>query len=694
MDWAYEESARQSGDQICGHMIRNIPRIVSVVESLELENIDSDRFTCCECLHALPYEGMDIHCQSLQHCCFYHGSPVETLCWKCHQRADLLKILEYDDQLLLQSSPNVQSESLPFQLNSQSIHGHNTQNTCGHPCQSTNRIVIHSEHAEEEVDDGVMDENRQSMSEEGESDSSSDSDDQRLQSMIHHQKPFHDEPSITFSELVCGLKEGRFRRIVCLTGAGVSCASGIPDFRSPNGLYSTLTNHRMPHLSDPSIVFDLHLFFQYPVPFWIISQAIFYDSSSEYHPTLVHFFLSLLARKQMLQRLYTQNIDGLDRKAGVPVELLVEGHGTSEAAHCTHCRQEFSISKIKELLDHRTVPICNMCSELIKPDIVFFHEGLPKLFYDRITTDQPVADLFIVIGTSLQVAPMNMLPFLFPPGVPRILLNNELVGSVFKKPGRNHLSLIDDCQQSVLRLVHLCGWDDEFFSMMDEYKQAHQITQFPWESILLVPTIPVLETEQFYKAKESDKLKQRERQYIYEHHSSSEESMVLRESDSSSESSNGRHGYSSSPSQSENMDSCSSCSCSSDDSRSLEDTSTPINDCNMGSIVDSTEGAVECSNMSNDDSSITENDRDISSGSDLDEESDHQSLGERLASNFFVNISDEYLKNEVDEKDDSSEHVVISSNGQSLELNGTNSRAYKEMIKWKFEWPDEKCEDV
>ncbi|CBK19798.2 uncharacterized protein [Blastocystis hominis] len=130
-------------------------------------------------------------------------------------------------------------------------------------------------------------------------------------------------------------------------------------------------------------------------------------SDQKYHPTPCHFMLSLLKDRGILRRIYTQNIDGLERDAGLEPPLLVEGHGTSRECACFHCGQEFRSDLPQRSVDSRTVPFCPSCGGPIKPKIVFFHEHLPSVLYSCFREDMPVADLLIVIGSSLRVYPIG-----------------------------------------------------------------------------------------------------------------------------------------------------------------------------------------------------------------------------------------------------------------------------------------------
>ena len=126
---------------------------------------------------------------------------------------------------------------------------------------------------------------------------------------------------------------------------------------------------------------------------------------------IVYWAVKHLSDKGLLLRHYTQNIDGLERKAGVPEDELIEAHGSFSRAHCisSSCRKEYSQSWMMEMVGNDTIPTCSECNNLVKPDIVFFGESLPQRFHDCVSTDFGRCDLVIVMGTSLKVQPFASL---------------------------------------------------------------------------------------------------------------------------------------------------------------------------------------------------------------------------------------------------------------------------------------------
>ncbi|KAI9892720.1 MAG: Sir2 histone deacetylase Hst2 [Vezdaea aestivalis] len=251
------------------------------------------------------------------------------------------------------------------------------------------------------------------------------------------------------------ISSGAVKNIVVMLGAGVSTASGIPDFRSPDsGLYSQLARLDLPH---PEAVFDLSFFRTRPQPFYTLARELYPGS---FTPSYTHAFIASLARRGLLYRCFTQNIDCLERLAGVPPELIVEAHGSFKAQRCIDCGVAYPDELMKRHVRDGEVPICQEegCEGFVKPDIVFFGEALPEAFFEA--REAPTqADLCLVLGTSLSVQPFASLPAMCGEKCPRVLVNKERVGRL---GGRvDDVLVLGDCDEGVRELVELLGWEDE-----------------------------------------------------------------------------------------------------------------------------------------------------------------------------------------------------------------------------------------
>ncbi|KAJ2768345.1 NAD-dependent protein deacetylase sirtuin-2 [Coemansia nantahalensis] len=272
------------------------------------------------------------------------------------------------------------------------------------------------------------------------------------------------------------IQSGMAKRIIVMAGAGISTAAGIPDFRSPgSGLYANLQKYTLPY---PEAIFTLDYFRKKPKPFYVLAKELY---PGQFAPTASHFFVKLLAQRGLLLRHYTQNIDCLERAAGVESSLIVEAHGSFHQAHCigSGCGKEFPQDWIRERIFSDQTPRCDRCSSLVKPDITFFGEGLPARFFDMIGGDFAACDMLTVMGTSLQVQPFASLVGDVGPSVPRLLINRERVGEGAGHPrgfdfdgrrgaGAVHRDalVLGDCDDACRLLADKLGWAEELAGLV------------------------------------------------------------------------------------------------------------------------------------------------------------------------------------------------------------------------------------
>lgn len=249
------------------------------------------------------------------------------------------------------------------------------------------------------------------------------------------------------------IKSGAADKIVVMTGAGISTSAGIPDFRSPEtGLYANLARLDLPYAE---AVFDISYFREKPEPFYTLAHELY---PGKYRPTVTHSFLKLLHDKGLLLKLFTQNIDCLEREAGVPDDKIIEAHGSFARQSCIECRAPYAEEEMKKHIDEKTIPRCHECQGLVKPEIVFFGEQLPAEFFQARGLPAE-ANLAIVIGTSLTVQPFASLPGLVQDDTPRILLNKELVGGLGSRP--DDVVILGACDDGVRQLCDALGWREE-----------------------------------------------------------------------------------------------------------------------------------------------------------------------------------------------------------------------------------------
>lgn len=206
------------------------------------------------------------------------------------------------------------------------------------------------------------------------------------------------------------------RRVVALTGAGVSTRSGIPDFRSrDSGLWTKY---------DPMTVASLSSFRYHPKDFFRWVRPLV-KTMIDAEPNPAHTALAKLEQAGFLHGIITQNIDDLHRKAGS--ERIYEIHGHLREATCTSCYQKQNATNLIEVFSRTgALPYCDHCGGLLKPDIILFGEQLPATIICEAKALIDEADLIVVVGSSLEVMPAASMPIpALNAGAKLIILNNE-----------------------------------------------------------------------------------------------------------------------------------------------------------------------------------------------------------------------------------------------------------------------------
>ena len=209
------------------------------------------------------------------------------------------------------------------------------------------------------------------------------------------------------------------RRVVVLTGAGISTDSGIPDFRGPQGVWtknpkaermSTLSHY----LNDPEVR-ELSWQSRLDNPAW-------HAQPNDGHRALVE-----LERSGRLHTLVTQNIDELHQRAGSSPELVVEVHGTMRRALCWSCRRERPMEEFLERVRAgERDPRCVECGGIVKSATISFGQSLIEADINRAMEAATVADVLLCVGSTLSVGPVNqMVPLAYRSGAAIVILNGE-----------------------------------------------------------------------------------------------------------------------------------------------------------------------------------------------------------------------------------------------------------------------------
>jgi len=199
------------------------------------------------------------------------------------------------------------------------------------------------------------------------------------------------------------------RKIVALTGAGISTESGIPDFRSPGSTWQ-----KNPPVSYPDFTSKPEARRQY----WATRRGLLAQVQAA-HPNPAHLALAELERRQVLLGLVTQNFDGLHLDAGHDPARVVEIHGTSREAACTLCGARSPMVEIQRRIDEgESDPQCQLCGGYMKSATILFGQHIPTEVLERSRELAMNCDLFLVVGSSLRVSPAAHLP--------RLALKNEV----------------------------------------------------------------------------------------------------------------------------------------------------------------------------------------------------------------------------------------------------------------------------
>lgn len=209
------------------------------------------------------------------------------------------------------------------------------------------------------------------------------------------------------------------RRIVVLTGAGISTDSGIPDFRGPQGVWTrNPAAERLATIQDYLADPDLRR------AAW---QNRLQSPTWHAQPNRGHRAIVTLEKRSLLHALVTQNVDELHQRAGNSSELVIEIHGTMRRAMCWSCGTRYPMTEVLERVrDGDLDPACTRCGGILKSDTISFGQALVPEVIDRAMQVAAEADLLLAIGSTLQVYPAaNMVPVARQAGARIVIMNAE-----------------------------------------------------------------------------------------------------------------------------------------------------------------------------------------------------------------------------------------------------------------------------
>lgn len=182
---------------------------------------------------------------------------------------------------------------------------------------------------------------------------------------------------------------------IAFTGAGISVESGIPPFRGEHGLWNKY---------DPKVL-DIEYYLENEAKCWLTIREIFYDFFSGAKPNKAHLVLAEMEKLNLLYSIITQNIDNLHQQAGSKV--IYEFHGNAKKLKCLKCGKIYHASQIDF---NKLPPVCENDGTILKPDFIFFGEGIPREAYSSSFADAEKAEVCIIVGSTGEVVPASYVP--------------------------------------------------------------------------------------------------------------------------------------------------------------------------------------------------------------------------------------------------------------------------------------------
>ena len=210
------------------------------------------------------------------------------------------------------------------------------------------------------------------------------------------------------------------RRAVVFTGAGISTESGIPDYRSPGGIWSQYR---------PIDFQEFMASKEARREYWRRKFGT-HETVAGAEPNAGHLAVAALVRRGTVSAVITQNVDGLHQASGIPRAQVIELHGNTTYAHCLSCGHDYDLEPIRRAFqDDGTLPLCAACGGIVKTATISFGQAMPQAEMERARDESLGCDLFLAIGSSLQVQPAAGFPVIAKRnGAGLVILNREPTG--------------------------------------------------------------------------------------------------------------------------------------------------------------------------------------------------------------------------------------------------------------------------
>jgi NAD-dependent deacetylase len=207
------------------------------------------------------------------------------------------------------------------------------------------------------------------------------------------------------------------KKLVVFTGAGLSTESGISDFRSPGGVWSRFDPNELTFQAFLASEEGREKYWEFSTSYWTeMVQA---------KPNPGHKAIAKLDSLGKLDRVITQNIDGLHQRSGVPEEKVIELHGTARWVSCLECGQRYPREQIEERIKGGIkVPRCDSCGGIMKPATISFGQAMPERETRQAEAKAAACDLFLVAGSSLVVYPAAQMPLIAKESGARLIIVN------------------------------------------------------------------------------------------------------------------------------------------------------------------------------------------------------------------------------------------------------------------------------